>query len=147
MEDVFTNIYENSVWGDNCNSEYNGSSGVGSTIDYNRNTYIPLIKNFICDNNIKNVVDLGCGDFRCGTLIYDDIEIVYTGYDAYKKIIEHNSKIYKSSKYNFTHLDFFTNKERILDGELCILKDVLQHWSTENILLFLDYLVVNKKFK
>jgi DNA repair protein RadD len=34
-----------------------------------------------------------------------------------------------------------------MDGDLCILKDVLQHWSTENIVTLLDYLVSNKKFK
>ena len=30
------------------------------------------LKKFITDNNI---VDLGCGDFRCGKLIYDDLDI------------------------------------------------------------------------
>lgn len=30
---------------------------------------------------------------------------------------------------------------------MCILKDVLQHWKTEEIYEFLDYIVENKKFK
>jgi hypothetical protein len=44
-------------------------------------------------------------------------------------------------------LDFCNHKERIIQGDMCILKDVIQHWSLENIYSFLDYLVENKKFK
>lgn len=147
MEKIFTEIYENSVWGDNYNPRYNGSSGGGSEISYNKNTYVPFLKKFITDNNIKTVVDLGCGDFVCGHLIYNSLDIIYTGYDAYQKIIDYNSNQYSTPKYNFIHLDFCNNKEKIINGDLCILKDVLQHWSIENIYNFLDYLIENKKFK
>jgi hypothetical protein len=147
MEDVFTKIYETKYWGDNNSAEYNGSSGEGSAVDFNKDTYVPFLTNFILDNNIKNIVDLGCGDFRCGKLIYDNLNILYTGYDTYKKVIEHNSKEYSLPKYSFIHLDFCNNKESIINGELCILKDVIQHWSLDNIYNFLDYLVEEKKFK
>ena len=36
--------------------------GGGSDLDYNKDTYVPFLKKFIVDNNIKNIVDLGCGD-------------------------------------------------------------------------------------
>jgi hypothetical protein len=147
MEHVFTYIYENNVWGCNANAYYNGSSGGGSDINYNKDTYVPFLKKFIVDNNIKNIVDLGCGDFRIGKLIYGDLDIKYTGYDAYNKIIEYNSVQYSLPKYSFIHLDFCNNKESILSGDMCILKDVLQHWSLDTIYTFLDYLVENKKFK
>lgn len=147
MEEIFTNIYENSIWGTNNNSEYKGSSGGGSEIDYNKNTYIPFIQKFILDNQIKTIVDLGCGDFKCGPLIYDNLDILYTGYDAYNKIIQYNSKQHSISKYNFIHLDFYNKKENIINSDLCILKDVLQHWKMNEIYLFLDYLIDTKKFK
>jgi len=147
MERVFTNIYENKVWGDNNNPEYNGSSGGGSDLDYNKDTYVPFLKKFIVDNNIKNIVDLGCGDFKCGKLIYDDLDIKYTGYDAYKKMIDFNLKQHSLPKYFFEHLNFFDNKEIIINGDLCILKDVLQHWKMDEIYAFLDYLIENKFFK
>lgn len=148
MENIFSSIYENKVWGNNTNSEYNGSSGGGSDIEYNKNTYIPFLKKFIIDYNIKTIVDLGCGDFVCGSLIYDDLDNVnYIGYDVYKKLVEYNSKTYSLPKYRFLHLDFCNNKENIINGELCILKDVLQHWSLQNIYDFLDYIVEQKKFK
>jgi hypothetical protein len=148
MEKIFTKIYETKAWGNNKNKEYSGSSGDGSIIDYNKDNYIPFLKKFIVDNNIKTVVDLGCGDFKCGKLIYDDLAISsYTGYDVYKKIVNYNTKHHSLPKYSFIHLDFLNNKSQIINGDMCILKDVLQHWSLDNINLFLDYLVENKKFK
>jgi hypothetical protein len=147
MEQIFTNIYENKLWGDNKDAEYNGSSGLGSSIDENKDTYVPFLKKFIVDNNIKTVIDLGSGDFKCGKLIYDDLDVLYTGYDAYKKVVDYNSKQYPLPKYFFINLDFCNNKERIVGGDLCILKDVIQHWSLGRINSFLDYLVQHKKFK
>jgi hypothetical protein len=147
MEHIFTKVYENKVWGNNNIPGYNGSSGGGSDIDYNKNSYIPVVKKFIIDKNINQVADLGCGDFRCGPLLYDDLDIRYTGYDTYKKVIDYNSTMYALPKYSFKHLDFYNNKDSIQNGDLCILKDVLQHWPLDNIYTFLDYIVENKKFK
>ena len=147
MEDYFTNIYENNEWGNNNNNYYKGSSGGGSTIDYNKDSYIPFLKNFIVNYNIKNIVDIGCGDFLCGKLIYDNLDIVYTGYDTYKPIIDYNLKDNSLPKYNFIHLDIYNNKNSIINADLCILKDVIQHWNVNEIYTFLDYLVYNKLFK
>lgn len=146
MEEIFTNIYQNNIWGNNNKVEYNGSSGGGSDIAYNT-AYIAFLKAFITDHNIKHIVDLGCGDFRCGKLIYDDLDISYTGYDTYKKVIDYNATQHQLPKYTFVHLDFFSKKEYISNGELCILKDVIQHWSLDNIYNFLDYLIESKKFR
>ena len=84
-----------------------------------------FLKKFITDNNIKTIVDLGSGDFKCGKLIYDDLDIMYTGYDVYKKVVDYNSKQNSKSIYSFIHLDFCNNKENIINGDLCILKDVI----------------------
>jgi len=147
MNKVFTNIYENNAWGKNITTEFNGNSGDGSSIEFNKDTYIPFLKKFIVDNRIKTIVDLGCGDFRCGKLIYNDLNITYTGYDTYKKIIVYNTKQHSVPKFSFIHLDFFNKKQQIIPGDVCILKDVLQHWPLKDIYTFLDYLVKCKKFK
>jgi hypothetical protein len=148
MDKVFTDIYENCHWGNNKVASYKGSSGGGSDIEFNINTYVPFITKYIIDNNIKTIVDLGCGDFRCGPLIYNDLtNITYYGYDAYNGVILHNKRNQASPKYNFFHLDFFNKKEDIVSADLCILKDVLQHWPTKDIYTFLDYIVQSKKFK
>ena len=146
MEKVFTYIYENKIWGNNENENYSGSSGDGSSIEFNTK-YIEILKKIINHFKIKSVVDLGCGDFRIGKLVYDDLDIKYTGYDTYKKVIDFNLTQYPKSKYSFKHLDFFEHKESIETADLCILKDVLQHWTLNHIYIFLDYLVASKKFK
>ena len=153
MEPIFTNIYTKNIWGCNISTHFNGNSGDGSNVNYNKDSYIPFLKKFITNNNIKTIVDLGCGDFRCGKLLYDDLNILYTGYDTYKKVIDYHLTQYGLStteldpKFSFIHLDFCNNKENIINGDLCILKDVIQHWSLDNIYNFLDYLVESKKFK
>ena len=92
---AFTKVYENHIWGTNNDPDYEGSSGVGSDIRYNSKTYVPFLRNFIKKYKINSVDDLGCGDFRIGLLIYNDLNIKYIGYDAYNKVIEHNTDRFK----------------------------------------------------
>lgn len=146
MEDIFTNIYESRIWGDNKDNNYSGSSGGGSMVEYNKK-YIEIVKKFIKDNKINKIVDLGCGDFRTGRLLYEDLDVLYTGYDAYQKLIDYHNTQYSEPKYTFKHLDFYTHKESIIEGDMCILKDVIQHWATEEIYIFIDYLIESRKFK
>jgi len=143
---VFTNIYESSTWGTNDNLEYNGSSGDGSFMENNKE-YISLVKEFVKTNSIHTVVDLGCGDWKCGKALYDDLPITYKGYDAYEKLIISNTNTYGSSKYSFEHLDFLNLSEKIQNADLCIIKDVLQHWPLESIYKFMDTICSSNKFK
>lgn len=144
---IFTTIYETCHWTTNNNSHYKGSSGQGSSIDYNKDTYVPFLKQFIKDKTIQSVVDFGCGDFRVGPLIYDDLDVTYTGYDAYGKVIEYHQKTIQNPKYTFIHLDFLHAKLALVPADMCILKDVLQHWKLDEIYEFLDYLVASNKYK
>jgi len=147
---VFTDIYENDIWGDNNNPNYKGSSGVGSAYFYNKYTYIPFMHQFLKEYEIKSVVDLGCGDFRIGPALYDDLDITYTGYDAYDKLIQnHKARINNPQKYTFITADFTKKSEleRLKPADLCILKDVLQHWPFRTITKVMDYLVSCKKYK
>jgi hypothetical protein len=106
---IFENIYENNVWGLPGvieSTEYKGTSGGGSDIENVKDVYVPLVKNFIKENNIKTISDLGCGSFLAGKLLYDDLDIQYHGYDAYSKVIDKHKRDFDQSKYNFYHLDF-----------------------------------------
>ena len=136
----FIDIYRNNIWGeDNCDM-YKGTSGLGSKIYYNTE-YILKIREFIDKNNIKTIVDLGCGDFLCGSELYSDKDICYTGYDIYPDVINHNSNLLNNSKYEFICLDFYNCKDQIKSADLCIIKDVLQHWPLSYINNFLNYIV------
>jgi len=145
MEPIFTRIYENKEWGNDQQQDYTGSSGGGSDLDYNKDTYVPFLKKFIQQLDIQSVTDLGCGNFKCGTSIYDGLSIRYVGYDTYEKVIKSHQSRYPN--YSFIHSDFYTERENLLPSDLCILKDVIQHWKMEEIYSFLDYLVESKKYK
>jgi hypothetical protein len=132
MKDIFSNIYEknNDIYKNNDDDKYNS-----------------FLQEYIINNNIKNIVDLGCGYFENKFNMYDNIEIKYIGYDIYDKLININKEKYLNEKYNFMFLDIYNNMENIICGDLCILKEVLQHWPLNEINIFLDYLVKSNKFK
>lgn len=133
MKKFFETIYEKQIWG-------NGSGG-GSAVEYNT-CYIHLLRTFLIKNKIKKVVDLGCGDWQCTEMIYKHLNIDYLGLDCVDSVIQANIK--KFPKYKFKCLDFLN--ENIPDAEVYILKDVLQHWSTKQIVEFLTKLT-QKPFK
>ena len=148
--EIFTSIYETNYWGDNNNKKYKGTSGDGSSIEYNKNTYIPFLRNFIEKYKIKTIVDLGCGDFRIGLTLYDKLNIEYTGYDAYEGVINFNKDKFKEHpNFNFIHSDFSAEeyREYLEEADLCIIKDVLQHWPTKNVIEFMDFITKSKKYK
>src|ERR1700730_7962393 len=60
--DVFTKIYATNDWGGEHGVLYSGSGSRGSPAE----EYVALIKNFISQHNVRNVLDLGCGDFFIG---------------------------------------------------------------------------------
>jgi hypothetical protein len=141
---IFTAIYETSRWGDNKDPDYPGSSGGGSALHRNLE-YIQFLKSFIRTQSISSIVDLGCGDWRCGPATYDELSVSYTGYDTYEKLIQVNQS--RFPKYTFIHLDFFTHKEDLIKADMCILKDVLCHWKNEEIHTFLEYLIQNQVYR
>jgi hypothetical protein len=132
-----------------------GCSGTGSENDIiNKQYYIPFLKHFINNNNIKSVVDLGCGTFNLGESIYNDLNVHYTGYDVQKDVVKSNRKNfsrYENSdikSYNFEYINLYNKKciDNMFKADLCVIKDVLQHWSTEKVMEFLNSLLSKKKF-
>lgn len=143
---IFTEIYEKEKWGKTDHEDFKGSPGKLSEVDYSIGSYIPFMKRFLQVNNIKRVVDIGCGNFEWAAPIYEDFPgIHYHGIEAYGDLVKHNQHLFPGK--TFTHLDALHQKEKLPTADLCILKDVLQHWSNQDIYTFLDYLVKTKKFK
>jgi len=134
--DEFTKIYNTNYW--------IKGSGSGSYVE-NTITYNKYITDFIKNNNINNVTDIGCGDWQSSYLIYERFNnIDYNGIDCVNDVIEKN-KI-NHPKYIFYTLDVLCNVDLIRDSDLYIIKDVLQHWKLKDIYNFLDKLVL-KNFK
>jgi SAM-dependent methyltransferase len=126
-EEIFTYIYDNGIWGRN--AEGKGFSGGGSLVE-NAQTYMNFLQEFLKANEIKTVVDVGCGDWTFSqNICWEGIQ--YTGYDVVRKVIDENIKKFSNSSIKFiqgdlTHLD-------LPNADLLICKDVLQHLPHQNI--------------
>jgi hypothetical protein len=132
----FTKIYNTQYW-------INGS-GTGSYIQ-NTKLYNTYMTEFIIQNNIHSITDIGCGDWQSSYLIYDRFEnIDYTGIDCVSSVIQNNKK--NHPKYKFHTIDILCNIDSIKDSDLYVIKDVLQHWKLQDIYNFLDQLVT-KNYK
>ncbi len=132
-EEIFTYIYDNSIWG-------HGSGG-GSNINYNRQ-YVSMLEKLLVDLDIKTVIDFGCGDWQFSRFIkWGGVD--YIGVDCVKSVIAENNKQFSKDGIRFLHNVNISAYE--FNGDLLIVKDVLQHWVDEDIVSFLEMAV--KRFK
>jgi hypothetical protein len=145
-EVIFSDIYKNKNWAttDTLNLDFN--SGDGSTIQNNKE-YIAFLKEFISNKHIKTVVDMGCGDWRCGEAIYKDLNVSYTGYDIYDTMIQSHSNTYINPYWSFKTLNCAKDFNKAISADLLIIKDVLQHWTDNEITQALDYFTSSKRYK
>lgn len=133
--ETFTYIYDNKVWGE--------GSGGGSNPE-NNTEYISFLQEFLREKQIKSVVDFGCGDWQFSQLI-DWSGIDYIGIDCVKSIITEN-------RIKFTNQSFYLSNEipEKIKGrkmaDVLILKDVLQHWTDESIISFINKNLIRFKY-
>lgn len=133
IEKAFTAVYEQALWG--CNEEGVGFSGTGSAVQYAA-PYMSFLQNFLKTNNIRSVVDIGCGDWTFSRFInWGDIS--YTGIDIVKSVIDRNKERFSSPNITFIHGD--GTYEDLPAADLLICKDVLQHLSNESVAEFLKH--------
>lgn len=136
MEDhskIFKDIYDKNVW---------GGSGGGSN-PANCTKWIAFIKQFIKDNNVKSVVDFGCGDWQHSNLIeYDKLGANYLGIECVQSLVDLNTVLYSNPHIKFVYLSDY-KKLTLKKADLLIVKDVLMHWKTKDIVEFLNEQVNN----
>ncbi len=125
--DIFNAIYSNNLWGH--------GSGSGSLAE-NTVAYRHYLHNFIRTNQIRSVVDIGCGDWQFSKLI-DWQGIRYIGIDV-SDVVLSNTQSFARDGVSFLHADALT--ETLPTADLLIMKDVMQHWSNDDILTFLPRL-------
>lgn len=130
---IFRDIYDNNKWGDP-EFKKGGGSGAGSHPKYCKK-FIDWLLAYIEENKIESILDLGCGDFRIPSYYYKVVDHYYT-VDVVKKFPTNLS-------FNFMETDFSIpkNLRRIFEWsgpvDLVIIKDVLMHWTDEEIERFL----------
>jgi SAM-dependent methyltransferase len=119
--DVFTEIYKKNIWG--------YGSGEGSKLENNLD-YIQFLNAFMKNNNIRSVVDLGCGDWQFSYKV-DWGDISYLGLDCVAHLIERNQRIFGSNNIQFKLVDCVN--EPLPEADLLISKDCLQHLDNISI--------------
>jgi len=146
--EAFKSIYERKGWGEDICEDYPGQSGNGSSMEFNEE-YIAFLKRFIGQQGIKSVVDVGCGDWRCGKAIYYKTDVKYTGYDCYKPVVDSLNKNYQplSRFWTFEVKNCLLEADTMVEADLLIVKDVLQHWLDKEVTDFLDKVLSSGKYK
>jgi len=123
MKEVFETIYQEQRWVKG-RENIESLSGPGSFPSVAIN-WLEKLKNYIQDNNIKSVVDYGCGDFAVYTN-FDWNGVDYLGIDISDtaiKLAERNS--IGRATVKFICEDTMT----VPTADLLIVKDVFGHWS------------------
>ena len=121
---VFDEIYKHNGWG--------FGSGHGSLPSVTKG-YRKLLEDFIRENNIKSVVDYGCGDWQFSRLV-DWGDASYTGVDVVPSVVEENTAKYGSDKITFKAIKPGAKPPK---ADLLIVKDVLQHLPNATVEKFI----------
>ena len=126
VAETFGEIYEKNVWGGEKGEFF---SGEGSTEKYTAE-YVETVKNFITEKKIKKVVDLGCGDFRVASKIVSG-DFHYTGCDVVFSLVKYLNEQHKSETVEFRCINIV--EDDLPEGDLCLVRQVLQHLSNAEI--------------
>jgi SAM-dependent methyltransferase len=126
--EVFSTIYQSRAWGSRQDRPF--CSGDGSIREDAVGPYCDMVRAFIEGNNIKRVVDLGCGDFGVGSRFISP-EVSYIGVDVVRDLIDYNQKHFGSPSVEFRCLNMIDDD--LPSGDLCLVREVLQHLSNAQI--------------
>jgi SAM-dependent methyltransferase len=126
-EEVFSEIYKNHLWGGADGEMYSGSGSRFAPADL----YVQIVTKFIKEHEISTVVDLGCGDFEIGRKLAAECKS-YIGIDVVPELIARNRRLFESKSIRFVCAD--VTKAVLPESELCLVRQVFQHMSNEQIL-------------
>ena len=137
-ERVFTEIYGQHKWGDPAAKE-DFDSGLGSSASGAVETYISALKRLAADKGFagKTFVDIGCGDFRVSSKLLC-LANSYIGVDVVAPLIDRNRRMFAGTNATFEHID--ATKQPLPPGDVCLLRQVLQHLSNKQIAVILPKL-------
>jgi len=145
-DEVFNKIYKYHKWG--------YGSGSGSIWMFNK-PFVHFVNKFLREHpDIKVVVDIGSGDWQLGRH-FELGDRKYIGCDVSDVIVNKVKRKYFSENKQFLVLDAV--EDELPDGDLVIIKDVLQHLPNNEISRILSkiskykYIIItncilNKKF-
>jgi len=127
-EDIFSEIYKKNFWGRKKNNVF--YSGPGSHDFSIVDQYVFFLKEYFSNKKINTIVDLGCGDYNIGKQIFS-IGKKYIGCDIVEELINYNNKNYGSDNITFKNINIII--DNLPDGDVCIIRQVFQHLSNNQI--------------
>lgn len=111
----FARIYSENEWG--------YGSGVGS-LPINNVEYMRFLQSFIRSNNVRSILDYGCGDWQFSRFV-DWNGATYIGVDVVAAVVQRNRELFGRENISFEILG--SGKALPKDVDLIICKDVFQH--------------------
>ena len=129
-KEVFTQIYRDNEWHGETDEFFSGHGSRPAMAA----PYCEAVAEFIATQGIRSVVDLGCGDFRVAAGL-QRTRVRYVGVDIVDELVERNQVRYGSENISFLCRDIVTDE--LPDADLCLVRQVLQHLSNEQILAVL----------
>lgn len=136
-KEIFTEIYANNVWGKSLDASEKFHSGAGSHDEKIIVPYIETLIQLLTNNNIRNIVDVGCGDFWImrhvlGALSEADYNFFYTGIDVVGDLVKYNAERFRHPNIKFICMDA-VGDDPLPDGEILIIRQALQHMRNADI--------------
>ena len=126
--EVFTEIYAKNKWGIGPDKYCSGDGSVEEIAL----PYCDYINQYLSANYPDGVtiVDLGCGDFRVGQHLLGENR-KYIGVDIVSGLVDSLRERYASEEVTFVCLNII--EDTLPDGDVCLVRQVLQHLSNAQI--------------
>lgn len=134
-KEIFSKIYDTHQWGGEGKEDFYSGEG---TYFKDVQVYIDTVSDFIKENNIKTLCEIGCGDFNVTGVLLKNVEVDYTGLDVVPSLIDHLNKNYQTENIHFVCVDATSPQAEIPQVDLCIIRQVLQHLNNDSILKILE---------
>jgi hypothetical protein len=128
VQDVFTDIYRDKKWGGKNANFFSGDGSTEAVIQ----PYVQLIIDFLKANAAAKpkVIDLGCGDFEVGRQLISYCS-EYMGIDIVPALIERHQCSGYGDHVTFRCMNIIDDP--LPSGDICFLRQVLQHLSNAEI--------------
>lgn len=129
VADVFIDVYRSNKWG-GAKGEF--FSGDGSAVSEIISPYLDMVREVAERENFmgKRFVDLGCGNFQVGQSLLP-LCSGYIGVDVVEPLVRRNRELYGNASTQFLCMDIITGE--LPEGDVCFLRQVLQHLSNDEI--------------
>jgi SAM-dependent methyltransferase len=128
---IFSEVYRKKGWG---GEDHDFFSGYGSHAVESVDAYVAALRPILVDLPNATIVDLGCGDFNIGSQIRPMCRN-YIACDVVPDLIERNKRKFADAGVDFMCLDI--TKNIVPDGDIVLVRQVLQHLNNKQILRFL----------